>query len=106
VLFYSFLPGFQSTEEPLMPLALEGQAQRVSSAQSPTLLQAEDDDLRTVHGKEDSPMSAPVMTKGNYSSNLRFWRIAVFSFIGLLYVISLFVPALREALAKIFAYFP
>jgi len=47
----------------------------------------------TIHGSRDG-------------SNLRFWRIAVFGGIGLLYLVSLFVPPLREALAKLFSYFP
>jgi hypothetical protein len=41
-----------------------------------------------------------------HDADLRFWRIAVFGGIGTLYLVSLFVPPLREALAKLFAYFP
>ncbi|HYU31909.1 MAG TPA: hypothetical protein VEW48_07080 [Thermoanaerobaculia bacterium] len=42
----------------------------------------------------------------NKGSNLRSWRIAVFTGIGALYLLSLFVLPLREALAKVFSYFP
>jgi len=60
------------------------------------------------HEKEE-PMSATVATPEQGSkreSSLRFWRVVVFSGIGLLYLLSLFVPSLREALAKFFSYFP
>jgi hypothetical protein len=58
---------------------------------------------------EEDSMSTLVATDGHgspLSSNLRIWRTAVFAGIGALYVASLFVPPLREALAKVFAYFP
>ena len=54
-------------------------------------------------------MSASVATNGHDShgaSTLRAWRIVVFGGIGVLYLTSLFVPPLREALARIFSYFP
>lgn len=52
-------------------------------------------------------MSATVATNGSKEgSNLRFWRIAVFGGIGVLYLISLFVPPLREVLARVFSFFP
>lgn len=92
-----------------MPLATaEGQArQEGSSTGSSIFYRADKDDPRTTHGKEDhQTMSAPATSNGSSESNLRGWRIAVFSFIGLLYLLSLFVPTLREALAKVFAYFP
>ncbi|HEY0557724.1 MAG TPA: hypothetical protein VGG20_25965 [Thermoanaerobaculia bacterium] len=37
---------------------------------------------------------------------LRTWRVLVFGSIGALYLVSLGVPALRETLARVFAYFP
>jgi hypothetical protein len=39
-------------------------------------------------------------------SDLRLWRIVVFGGIGTLYLASLIAPPLREALAKLFSYFP
>ena len=59
--------------------------------------------------KETSPMSASVATNGHDShdtSTLRALRIVVFGGIGVLYLTSLFVPPLREALARLFSYFP
>jgi hypothetical protein len=41
-----------------------------------------------------------------HDANLRLWRVVVFGGIGTLYLVSLFVPPLREVLAKLFAYFP
>jgi hypothetical protein len=68
------------------------------------------DDLPpAVSRKETSPMSASVATNGHDAhdtSNLRALRIVVFGGIGALYLTSLFVPPLREALARIFSYFP
>jgi hypothetical protein len=49
--------------------------------------------------------SAMINDHGSGDS-LRFWRGVVFGSIGVLYVVSLFVPSLREALAQIFSYFP
>jgi len=54
-------------------------------------------------------MSASVATNGHDShdtSTLRALRIVVFGGIGVLYLTSLFVPPLREALARLFSYFP
>ena len=59
--------------------------------------------------REEGPMSTLVATDGHgpqASSNLRIWRAVVFGSIGVLYVASLFVPPLRDALAKVFSYFP
>ncbi len=42
--------------------------------------------------------------RGGFS--LSFWRNVVFGTIAALYVASLFVPPLREALATVFSYFP
>ncbi len=39
-------------------------------------------------------------------ATLRTWRAVIFGAIGTLYLISLCVPALRETLARVFAYFP
>jgi hypothetical protein len=56
-------------------------------------------------GKE-VPMSACVATNDHSSRNMRSWRTFVFGGIGALYLVSLLVPAVREALAQVFAYFP
>jgi hypothetical protein len=59
--------------------------------------------------REEDPMNTLVAPAGHgsqASSNLRIWRAAVFGSIAVLYVASLFVPPLRDALAKIFSYFP
>jgi hypothetical protein len=57
--------------------------------------------------KEDS-VSTLMATGENGSSglSLHVWRMVVFGSIAALYVMSLFVPPLREALAKVFSYFP
>lgn len=47
-----------------------------------------------------------VATNGNLPGGLRAWRVAVFGGIFILYLISLFMPPLREALAGVFSYFP
>ncbi len=39
-------------------------------------------------------------------TGLRVWRIFIFGSIGVLYLVSLQVPSLREALAQLFALFP
>jgi hypothetical protein len=55
-------------------------------------------------GKEES-MSASAATNGQSSKgSLQAWRILVFGGIGVLYLISLQVPALRETLAQVFAF--
>ena len=53
-------------------------------------------------------MSTLMATGENGSSglSLHVWRMVVFGSIAALYVMSLFVPPLREALAKVFSYFP
>jgi hypothetical protein len=59
--------------------------------------------------EEEDPMSTLVATDEHDSpagSNLRAWRAAIFGGIGALYIASLFVPPLRDALAKVFSYFP
>lgn len=58
--------------------------------------------------RKESPMnaSAAVNEQGDKGSGLQSWRILVFGGIGTLYLVSLFVPALRETLARVFAYFP
>jgi hypothetical protein len=38
--------------------------------------------------------------------SLGVWRTVVFGGIGLLYLVSLAVPVVREALARVFVYFP
>lgn len=50
--------------------------------------------------------SAAANHHSSKGADLRFWRILVFSGIGVLYIASLFVPPLREALARVFSYFP
>jgi len=54
-------------------------------------------------------MSTATVNKG-YSPrdglSLSFWRAVVFGSIAALYAASLFVPSLREVLAKVFSYFP
>jgi hypothetical protein len=60
-------------------------------------------------GKEDHPMSATAAVNEHGSqggATLRTWRAVIFGAIGTLYLISLCVPALRETLARVFAYFP
>jgi hypothetical protein len=60
-----------------------------------------------IEGRKEEPMSPSVTINDHESGDsLRFWRIVVFGSIGLLYLISLFVPSLREALAQVFSYFP
>jgi hypothetical protein len=39
-------------------------------------------------------------------ASLRVWRGAVFGGIGVLYLVSLWAPSVREALARVFSYFP
>lgn len=56
--------------------------------------------------EEDVSTSTAASHHGSNGADLRFWRIVVFGGIGALYVTSLFVPPLREALAKVFSYFP
>jgi hypothetical protein len=58
---------------------------------------------RALMGKEES-MSASASMNGQTSKGLRAWRILVFGGIGVLYLISLQVPALRETLAQLFAF--
>jgi hypothetical protein len=67
-----------------------------------------DDPARVSSGKED-PMSATAAVNEHGSqggATLRTWRAVIFGGIGTLYLISLCVPALRETLARVFAYFP
>jgi hypothetical protein len=60
-----------------------------------------------IEGRKEEPMNPSAMINDHGSGDsLRFWRGVVFGSIGVLYVISLFVPSLREALAQIFSYFP
>jgi hypothetical protein len=61
-----------------------------------------------VSSGEEEPMSTSAAANHHSSkgADLRFWRILVFSGIGVLYIASLFVPPLREALARVFSYFP
>ena len=59
--------------------------------------------------KEDDPMCATTATSDHgpcEGASLRAWRIAVFGGIGVLYLVSLLVPSVREALAQVFSYFP
>jgi hypothetical protein len=58
--------------------------------------------------KEDDMNTATVNRGYSFRDgfSLSFWRNVVFGIIGGLYVASLFVPPLREALAKVFSYFP
>lgn len=57
--------------------------------------------------KEDSPMGTATSEHGPCEgASLRAWRIAVFGGIGALYLVSLLVPSVREALAQVFSYFP
>ena len=63
----------------------------------------------TVSRKEEGMSNSAVATDGRgsqESSSLQSWRTAVFTGIGVLYLLSLFVLPLREALAKVFSYFP
>ncbi len=60
-----------------------------------------------IEGRKEEPMNPSAMINNHGSGDsLRFWRAVIFGSIGLLYVVSLFVPSLREALAQIFSYFP
>jgi len=45
----------------------------------------------------------PISTTENRT---RTWRIFTFGGIGVLYLLSLLVPSLRDALVQTFAYFP
>jgi hypothetical protein len=58
--------------------------------------------------EEDNPMSTLAAAEHGSpaGSNLRTWRAIVFGGIGALYIASLFAPSLREALARVFSYFP
>lgn len=62
---------------------------------------------RVASGKED-PMSATAVNEHGSQGGvtLRTWRAVIFGGIGTLYLASLCVPALRETLARVFAYFP
>ena len=67
------------------------------------------DDPPYTSGGEEKAMNASATTSPNaskYGADLRFWRIVVFGGVGALYLVSLFVPPLREALARLFSYFP
>jgi hypothetical protein len=57
---------------------------------------------------EEDSMSTLVATEQGSpaGSNLRTWRTAIFGGIGVLYIASLFVPPLRDVLARVFSYFP
>jgi hypothetical protein len=60
-----------------------------------------------IEGRKEEPVSPATMIDEHGSRDgLRFWRAVVFGSIGVLYVLSLFVPPLREALAQVFSYFP
>jgi hypothetical protein len=60
-----------------------------------------------IEGRKEEPMSPSVTINDHEAGDsLRFWRIVVFGGVGLLYLLSLFVPSLREALAQVFSYFP
>jgi hypothetical protein len=66
-----------------------------------------DDPPRVASGKEN-PMSATAVNEhgSRGGATLRTWRAVIFGGIGTLYLASLCVPALRETLARVFAYFP
>lgn len=49
------------------------------------------------------PSTAPNHSRG---TDLLFWRRLVFGIIGIVYLLSLFNASLRDALGKLFAYFP
>jgi hypothetical protein len=55
-------------------------------------------------GKEEPVSTSAAIDKPG--ATLRFWRLAVFGSIGVLYLASLVSPPLRQALATIFSYFP
>ena len=58
--------------------------------------------------RKEDPMSAMAAMDEHEprGGRLRTWRAFVFGGIGTLYLVSLCVPALRETLARVFAYFP
>jgi hypothetical protein len=58
--------------------------------------------------RKEDPMSAMAAMDEHEprGGRLRTWRVFVFGGIGTLYLVSLCVPALRETLARVFAYFP
>ena len=60
-----------------------------------------------IEGRKEETMNPSVMINDHGAGDsLRLWRIVVFGGIGVLYLASLFVPSLREALAQVFSYFP
>ena len=57
--------------------------------------------------QEDGPMGTATSEHDPCEgASLRAWRMAVFGGIGVLYLVSLLVPSVREALAQVFSYFP
>jgi len=90
-----------------MPLvATEGRAREGGDVPLPASYEVADGSPHAPAREEDSMNASATIHGSRDGSNLRFWRIAVFGGIGLLYLVSLFVPPLREALAKLFSYFP
>jgi hypothetical protein len=96
-------------EEALMEMAAatEGRVQKGgSSIPLPASRQIDAED--PPYGKEN-PVSHSSISPNHDSrvtADLRFWRALVFGAIGVLYLISLFVPSLRDALGRLFSYFP
>ena len=71
--------------------------------------QADDRAELPIDRGREKPMNTTLVASEHHSkdgNSMRSWRIVVFGGIGVLYVASLFVPPLREALAKVFSYFP
>jgi hypothetical protein len=65
--------------------------------------------VRSQVPEEDDLMNASTATNEHgprEGVSLGVWRTAVFGGIGVLYLVSLAVPAVREALARVFLYFP
>lgn len=57
----------------------------------------------------EKPMSASAAAhehRSNSDGGRHLWRNLVFGVIGLLYLTSLFVPELRQALARVFTLYP
>jgi len=82
-----------------MPMAVAGS--RVRECGSIRLV---DDPFHPHSGKEEPVSTSAAMDKHGIS--LRSLRFAVFGSIGALYLASLFVPSLRQALATVFSFFP
>ena len=73
-----------------------------------SLMAAESLSRDRVTVEREDPMSACVANDHDAKdgTGLRSWRVFVFGGIGALYLVSLLVPSLRQALAQLFAYFP